>query len=121
MIREALASQSVIAIVPTQDLLGLGSEARMNLPGIAKGNWQWRLKDGALNYELVQRLRSITTTHGRLGSGEAHPVLPCQEDDLRPRIAKRAYELYERRGFQNGQTTQDWLRAEREIQMEAKR
>jgi len=54
-------------------------------------------------------------------SGEAHPVLPCQEDDLRPRIAKRAYELYERRGFQNGQTTQDWLRAEREIQMEAKR
>ena len=121
MIREALASQSVIAIVPAQDLLGLGSEARMNLPGIAKGNWQWRLKDGALNYELVQRLRSITTTHGRLGSGEAHPVLPCQEDDLRPRIAKRAYELYERRGFQNGQTTQDWLRAEREIQMEAKR
>jgi 4-alpha-glucanotransferase len=121
MIREAFASQADIAIVPAQDLLGLGSEARMNFPGIAKGNWQWRLKDGALTYELVQTLRSITTAYGRMEGGEAHPVLRCQEDDLRPRIAKRAYELYERRGFHNGQTTQDWLRAEREIQMEAKR
>jgi 4-alpha-glucanotransferase len=121
MIREALASQADTAIVPAQDLLELGSEARMNLPGIAKGNWQWRLKDRALTDELVQRLRSITTMYGRLGSGESPPVLPCQEDDLRPQIAKRAYELYERRGFQNGQTAQDWLRAEREIKMEAKR
>jgi 4-alpha-glucanotransferase len=121
MIREALASQADITILPAQDLLELGSEARMNIPGIAKGNWQWRLKDGALSYELVQRLRCITTTYGRMGRGESHPVLPCQKDGLRPQIAKRAYELYERRGFQNGQSAQDWLRAEREIKMEAKR
>ncbi len=70
-IREALASQADTAIVPVQDLLELGSEARMNFPGIAKGNWQWRLKDGALTQELAQRLRSIAVTYGRLRSGDA--------------------------------------------------
>jgi 4-alpha-glucanotransferase len=74
MIREALASPADIAIVPAQDLLELGSEARMNFPGIAKGNWRWRLKDGALTRELAERLRSITTTFGRLRSSDADPV-----------------------------------------------
>ena len=41
-----------------------------NFPGIMKGNWRWRLKDGALTHELAQRLRSITITYGRLRSGE---------------------------------------------------
>jgi 4-alpha-glucanotransferase len=102
MIREALASQADTAIVPAQDLLELGSEARMNFPGIAKGNWRWRLKDSALTQELAQRLRSITITYGRLRSGENRPAPRCQEDDPTPQIAKRAYELYERRGRQNG-------------------
>ena len=70
MIREALASQADTAIVPAQDLLELGSEARMNVPGVAKGNWLWRLKDGALTQQLAQRLRSITMNCDRLGSGE---------------------------------------------------
>jgi 4-alpha-glucanotransferase len=74
MIREALASQAETAIIPAQDLLELGSEARMNLPGSAKGNWQWRLKDGALTPELAQRLRSTTITYGRLRSSEPCPV-----------------------------------------------
>jgi 4-alpha-glucanotransferase len=121
MIREALASQADIAIIPAQDLLKLGSEARMNLPGIAKGSWQWRLKDGALTDNLAQRLRSIATTYGRVANGGSQTILPRQEDDLKLQIEKRAYELFERRGFQNGQTSQDWLRAEQEIMMEAKR
>jgi 4-alpha-glucanotransferase len=121
IIREALASQADIAIIPAQDLLELGSEARMNLPGIAKGSWHWRLKEGALTNEITQRLRSMTFKCGRL-AGNVRPFAPRrQSDDLRPRIAKRAYDLYERRGHQNGQTTQDWLRAEREITMEAQR
>ena len=120
MIGKALASPADTAIIPAQDVLELGSEARMNLPGIAKGNWQWRLKDGALTQELAQRLRSVTMTNGRLVGGEIRPVPRCQGVDLTPQIAKRAYELYERRGRQNGQTVQDWVRAEREIQMEAK-
>jgi 4-alpha-glucanotransferase len=121
MIREAMASQADTAIVPAQDLLELGSEARMNCPGIAKRNWRWRLKDGELTQELAERLRSITITYGRLRSGEPRLALRCQEDDPTMEIAKRAYELYERRGRQNGQTVQDWLHAEREIKMEAKR
>jgi 4-alpha-glucanotransferase len=120
MIREAMASQADTAIVPAQDLLELGSEARMNFPGIAKGNWRWRLKDGELTQGLAQRLRSVTIAYRRLRSGEPRLAPRCQEDDLTPEIAKRAYELYEGRGRQNGQTVQDWLHAEREIKMEAR-
>lgn len=80
VIREALASQADTAIVPAQDLLELGSEARMNLPGIAKGNWQWRLTDGALTQELAQRLRNITEAYGRLSGGRPHPASPCQQN-----------------------------------------
>jgi len=107
MIGEALASPADTAIVPAQDLLELGSEARMNFPGIAKGNWQWRLKDGALTQEIAQRLRGMSLTHGRLSSGEPRPAPRCQEDDPTPKIAERAYALYEQRGCQNGQTVQD--------------
>jgi hypothetical protein len=85
MIREALASPADTAIIPAQDLLELGSPARMNFPGIAKGNWQWRLKDGALTEEIAQRLRGMTTTHGRLSIGEPRPVPRGQKDDPAPR------------------------------------
>ena len=121
IVRAALASQADTAIVPAQDLLELGSEARMNLPGIANGNWQWRMKDGALTPELAQRLRNITLACGRLSSGEPRPAPRCLEDTPTAQIARRAYELYERRGRQNGQADQDWLHAEREITAEAKR
>jgi len=121
MIGEALASKADTAIIPAQDLLELASEARMNFPGTAKGNWQWRLRDGALTQELAQRLRDKTGTCGRLTTGEHRPTPRCQRNDPAPQIAKRAYELYERRGRQNGQTVQDWLQAEREMQMEANR
>jgi len=66
MIRDAFASRADLAIVPVQDLLDLPSEARMNFPGIVKGNWQWRLKKGELSQQLSQRLRSITLLAGRL-------------------------------------------------------
>jgi 4-alpha-glucanotransferase len=95
MIREALASPADTAIIPAQDLLELGSEARMNFPGIAKGSWRWRLKDGALSQELAERLRSITITCRRLRSSDPCPAPRCQEDDPTPEIAKRAYERYD--------------------------
>jgi 4-alpha-glucanotransferase len=86
MIREALASRADTAIVPAQDLLALGSEARMNFPGIAKGNWRWRLKDGALTQELAQRLRSITITYGRWLRPVIFPItLPAPGDRRIPR------------------------------------
>ncbi|MBF0572096.1 MAG: 4-alpha-glucanotransferase [Candidatus Omnitrophica bacterium] len=66
IIREAFASGADTAIIPAQDLLGLASGARMNFPGVTKGNWQWRLKDDSLSQQLAQRLRSITLLSGRI-------------------------------------------------------
>jgi 4-alpha-glucanotransferase len=119
MIRAALASPANTAIIPAQDLLELGSEARMNLPGIAKGNWGWRLQAGVLNEKLAQRLRSLTMEYGRLMNGNTVPSARFPEPVLASQIAKRAYELFERRGRQNGHSDQDWLQAEREINLEA--
>jgi 4-alpha-glucanotransferase len=119
MIRAALASKANTAIVPAQDLLELGSEARMNLPGVAKGNWGWRLQAGVLNEKLANRLRSLTMEYGRLMDGKLARPARFPEDELTPKIAKRAYELFERRGRQSGQPDQDWLQAEREINLEA--
>ena len=67
LVRLALASVADIAVVPLQDLLGLGSEARMNLPGHPSGNWQWRFLPGALTDELAQRLGGLTAIYGREG------------------------------------------------------
>jgi len=69
MIRLALGSPADTAILPVQDLLGLGSEARMNHPGIVEGNWAWRLKEGALSGEVGGRLRELTQAAGRCGEG----------------------------------------------------
>jgi 4-alpha-glucanotransferase len=52
----AYASRAALAIVPAQDVLGLGSEARMNRPGVTRGNWRWRLERGALTPALARRL-----------------------------------------------------------------
>jgi 4-alpha-glucanotransferase len=64
-IRAVLQSVADTAIVPLQDLLGLGTDARMNLPNSTTGNWSWRFKAGELNDELARRLRELTTLYGR--------------------------------------------------------
>jgi len=65
MIRAVLSSVADVAIVPLQDVLGLGSAARMNLPGTLSGNWKWRYRPGALNDDLSARLRSLVTLYDR--------------------------------------------------------
>jgi 4-alpha-glucanotransferase len=65
MIRAVLASVADIAIVPLQDVLGLGNSARMNLPGTVSGNWKWRYRPGALSGELSARLRSLVALYDR--------------------------------------------------------
>jgi 4-alpha-glucanotransferase len=65
MIRAVLSSVADIAIVPLQDVLGLGSEARMNLPGKVSGNWKWRYRLGALSSDLSARLRSLVSLYDR--------------------------------------------------------
>ena len=66
LIELAMRSRAELAIVPAQDVLGLGSESRMNRPGHVFGNWQWRLAPGQLTKELAGRLREATERGGRL-------------------------------------------------------
>jgi len=65
LIRLALASVADTAVVPMQDVLSLGSEARMNRPGSTQGNWTWRLTPGQLAASPAGRLRELTTLYGR--------------------------------------------------------
>jgi 4-alpha-glucanotransferase len=67
LVRLALSSRARIAILPMQDVLGLGKEARMNHPGtVGNGNWQWRLEPGLLSSGLAARLREATAESKRL-------------------------------------------------------
>lgn len=66
LMRLALASRAGLAILTAQDLLGLGSQARLNTPGTVLGNWQWRLDHGALTPGLASWLRDETDRAGRL-------------------------------------------------------
>jgi 4-alpha-glucanotransferase len=65
MMRAALASVARVALFPLQDVLGLGSEARMNRPGRPSGNWSWRFTADALEPALASRLAELTRTYGR--------------------------------------------------------
>src|SRR5207244_9096652 len=67
LIRMALASPAAVSILPAQDVLGLDSSARMNVPGtIGPHNWSWRLRRGQLTDELAARLREETRAAKRL-------------------------------------------------------
>ena len=64
MIRAVWASVANLAMAPMQDLLGLGSEARMNLPGTAQGNWEWRLSE-LPGSDVQARIAELTGIYGR--------------------------------------------------------
>ena len=63
--RAAWASVAVYAIVPMQDLLGLGTEARMNFPSTLGGNWAWRLSRDEMSAALQKRLRELNYLYRR--------------------------------------------------------
>jgi 4-alpha-glucanotransferase len=65
LVERTLSSRARLAILPVQDLLGLGSEARLNTPGRADGNWSWRLRRGRLTPELAARLRAASEAADR--------------------------------------------------------
>lgn len=65
-IRLAWSSVAHTAMTTVQDLLSLDASARMNAPGSASGNWQWRVMPGALNDEIAARLKELTLVYGRL-------------------------------------------------------
>lgn len=67
MIRGALSSTAVLAVIPMQDYLGLGSEARMNTPATLGGtNWQWRMRSGSVSRELTQKIAALIQLYGRI-------------------------------------------------------
>jgi 4-alpha-glucanotransferase len=66
LIEAALSSRAELAIVQAQDVLGLSSNARLNLPGTSEANWTWQLRPGQLTKEHAMRLRAQTEVAGRL-------------------------------------------------------
>jgi len=65
LIRLAMSSVANASVVPLQDVLALGSEARMNFPGKVGGNWAWRYESSQLTQRHADRLRDLTETYGR--------------------------------------------------------
>jgi len=66
LVRTAFASVARWAVVPMQDLLGLDGGSRMNKPGLAEGNWAWRVRAAAFNDQVAGRLREMLTLYGRV-------------------------------------------------------
>jgi 4-alpha-glucanotransferase len=66
MIRAASNSVASLCVIPIQDVLGLGGEARMNVPSLSQGNWQWRFHAGLLNPELAKKLAALAEVSDRL-------------------------------------------------------
>ena len=69
LIRAAWASVAHTAIAPLQDVLSLGSEARLNFPSRPSGNWGWRCAEGAFTEDLQKRLADLTWLYGRKQPG----------------------------------------------------
>jgi 4-alpha-glucanotransferase len=66
LMRLAWSSVAVLAIAPLQDVLGLGNEARMNVPGVAEGNWRWRVRPDQFRPDVIDRLGELTTLYNRV-------------------------------------------------------
>jgi 4-alpha-glucanotransferase len=72
MIRLASSSVANTAVIPLQDLMDLGNEARMNFPGRERGNWQWRYQEQMLTDTIARRLRELTELYGRAPEPQAN-------------------------------------------------
>ena len=77
LIRNAINSVARLSVVPLQDVLGLGSEARMNVPSKTEGNWQWRYRPEMLRPELASKLSALTEVADRL----PQPISQVVDDD----------------------------------------
>jgi len=64
-VRMAMMSVAKMVMLPMQDIIGLGSDAKMNRPGTANGNWIWRLEEKQITREIIDNLRQMTEIYGR--------------------------------------------------------
>ena len=78
-IREAFRSVADLCVVPIQDFLVKGNEARMNHPGVSTDNWQWRVTPHLLSPELAASIRAMTQLYGRLAPA---PVLEPEDNEV---------------------------------------
>jgi 4-alpha-glucanotransferase len=76
-VRALMSSVANTVVFPVQDLLGLGTEARMNMPSTVGRNWKWRMRPGALTPAIAQRLRELVLLYDRLPA-PAEQALPRQ-------------------------------------------
>jgi 4-alpha-glucanotransferase len=65
LIKAAFSTDARLAIVPMQDYLGLGSEARINTPGTSSNNWRWRLQDAQLTREIRGQIATLVQASRR--------------------------------------------------------
>jgi 4-alpha-glucanotransferase len=82
----AWSSRAGLAMVPLQDLLNLGSEGRMNVPGTPEGNWRWRCTEEVLKAPVFDRLRDLTLASGRNVSFEKDLKTRIQPSALEPTL-----------------------------------
>lgn len=82
VIRTAMSSVSDLCVIPMQDYLNLGAEARMNFPGtLSDSNWTWRAKDGMIEKSLARKIRELTALYARLDSQAAKSEKPAAAAD----------------------------------------
>lgn len=83
LIRAAFTSVATLAVIPVQDILGLDTDARMNIPSQSGGNWSWRLRHGELTLDLAQKLALLTEVTDR----DACLKVPPSAEDKRRKTA----------------------------------
>lgn len=82
MICAALGSCSDLAIIPIQDYLELGDEARINIPGTAQGNWNWRMKRGAITKAVIAQMREDAEIYIRVEPTETEKTEPVEPEEM---------------------------------------
>ncbi len=80
----AWSSPAALAVAPLQDLLNLGAESRMNVPGRASGNWGWRCREDMLSLTAFEWVQHLTETFKRSGPAINPQVEPERTDLARP-------------------------------------
>ena len=68
ILRGGMSTVAELFVAQLQDYLELGADSRINTPGVAEGNWQWRLLPGQLPDSLAEKIRTMTKRFGRLGA-----------------------------------------------------
>jgi 4-alpha-glucanotransferase len=66
LISLALHSKANTVVIPLQDILGLGTESRMNIPGTVRNNWEWRFKNIYISSDIIERMRTLTEESKRM-------------------------------------------------------